>query len=79
MKMKGSVLLALAETKEELLENLKEDIYVKSGVWDLEKVGLHAGARSFRFLRRDADSVYVFQAQIYPFKSALRKPLEVNM
>jgi hypothetical protein len=50
-KMKGSACLIGAKTREEVIERLKKDAYVESGVWDLEKV------------------------QIFPFKSALRKPL----
>jgi hypothetical protein len=50
-KMKGSACLIGAKTREEVVERLKKDVYVESGVWDLEKV------------------------QIFPFKSALRKPL----
>ncbi|KAK5127459.1 hypothetical protein LTR85_006798 [Meristemomyces frigidus] len=36
-KANGSVMLALADTKEEVLEKVKEDIYAKSGVWDESK------------------------------------------
>lgn len=34
-------MLALAESKEEVLEALKKDIYSKSGVWDWNKVQIH--------------------------------------
>lgn len=37
-KAKGSVILAHAESREELLEVLRADEYTKSGVWDMEKV-----------------------------------------
>lgn len=37
-KVQGSVMLADGATKEEVLEKLKGDIYVKSGVWDWDKV-----------------------------------------
>ena len=37
-KINGSIMLALAETKEEVLEKLKQDTYWKSGVWDETKV-----------------------------------------
>lgn len=40
-QMKGSVMLAQAESKEAVLEVLKEDTYYKSGVWDWEKVQIH--------------------------------------
>jgi hypothetical protein len=36
--MKGSVMLALAESKEEVVKVLKEDVYFKSNVWDWDKV-----------------------------------------
>lgn len=34
----GSTVIAVAESKEEILEILKNDVYVKEGVWDLSKV-----------------------------------------
>lgn len=34
----GSALIAYAETKEEVIEILKKDIYTTSGVWDLSKM-----------------------------------------
>lgn len=34
----GSAMLAYAETKEEVMEKVKSDIYATSGVWDLSKV-----------------------------------------
>ncbi|KAL2757970.1 hypothetical protein ACRALDRAFT_2025655 [Sodiomyces alcalophilus JCM 7366] len=37
-KFSGSTLVCLAETREEVIEHLKNDIYTKTGVWDLEKV-----------------------------------------
>ena len=40
-KMNGSVMMALAESKEEVLAALKEDLYSTSGVWDLGKVTIH--------------------------------------
>jgi hypothetical protein len=40
LKFQGSTMIALASSKEELLEVLKDDIYAKSEVWDLSKVGL---------------------------------------
>lgn len=44
-KANGSVMLAVADTKEEVLEKLGKDVYVATGVWDLEKVsaGYFAG------------------------------------
>lgn len=37
-KMKGSAMLIGANTKEEVIERLKKDVYVKGGVWDWDKV-----------------------------------------
>ncbi|KAF2210080.1 hypothetical protein CERZMDRAFT_46107, partial [Cercospora zeae-maydis SCOH1-5] len=37
-KMNGSVFLAVAETKEEIVELVKSDAYYKEGVWDAEKM-----------------------------------------
>ncbi|KAJ6000767.1 hypothetical protein N7481_001176 [Penicillium waksmanii] len=34
---KGSMMLALAENEEEVRKILENDIYVRSGVWDMEK------------------------------------------
>ncbi|KAL2051582.1 hypothetical protein ABVK25_008244 [Lepraria finkii] len=47
-KMKGSVMLALAESKGEVLKALQEDIYYKSGVWDWEKVQIYPFKSAFR-------------------------------
>ncbi len=38
LKFQGSAMVALASSKEELLEVLKNDIYAKNEVWDLSKV-----------------------------------------
>jgi hypothetical protein len=37
-KMKGSACLIGAKTREEVVERLKGDVYVKGGVWNLEEV-----------------------------------------
>ncbi|KAF2833412.1 hypothetical protein CC86DRAFT_376585 [Ophiobolus disseminans] len=37
-KMKGSACLIGAQTREEVVERLKRDVYVEGGVWDMEKV-----------------------------------------
>lgn len=37
-KMKGSAMLIGAKTKEEVIERLQKDVYVKGEVWDLSKV-----------------------------------------
>jgi hypothetical protein len=33
---KGSVLIVEADSREEIIEALKKDIYYKSGVWDVD-------------------------------------------
>ncbi|KAF2262308.1 hypothetical protein CC78DRAFT_468301 [Lojkania enalia] len=38
MKFKGSAMLVGAKTREEVVERLKNDVYVKGEVWDWEKV-----------------------------------------
>ena len=37
-QINGSVMMALAETKDEVLAKLREDVYFKDGVWDWDKV-----------------------------------------
>lgn len=37
LDIKGSVMIAVAESREEVLEALRDDIYFRSGVWDLAK------------------------------------------
>jgi len=37
-KMNGSVMIALADTKDEVLEKIRKDVYYTSGVWDGSKV-----------------------------------------
>ncbi|KAH6604545.1 dimeric alpha-beta barrel [Trichoderma cornu-damae] len=34
----GSIMVLVAESKEDAINKIKDDIYVKAGVWDLEKV-----------------------------------------
>lgn len=34
----GSCLVAKASSKDEVLEELRKDVYAKEGVWNLEKV-----------------------------------------
>jgi hypothetical protein len=38
LKLNGSVVSTYASSREEVLEQLKGDIYFSSGVWDLSKV-----------------------------------------
>ncbi|KAJ5474970.1 hypothetical protein N7539_008036 [Penicillium diatomitis] len=51
LKFKGSMMLAVAESEADVRKLLENDIYTRSGVWDLAN------------------------AQIIPFKSAVRKEL----
>ncbi|KAI7254085.1 hypothetical protein KC343_g3805 [Hortaea werneckii] len=37
-KINGSVMLAVADTKEEVMKSVKEDVYFTSGVWDESKI-----------------------------------------
>lgn len=41
LKIMGSAMMAHAATKEEVLEAIKQDIYFKTNVWNLDKVRLH--------------------------------------
>lgn len=40
-KIKGSIMLAFAESKKDVLKALQEDIYFKQGVWNWNKVQIH--------------------------------------
>jgi len=44
----GSCLIAYAATKEEVLKVVNEDIYAKTGVWDLEKMAIYPFKTAFR-------------------------------
>ncbi|OAA50901.1 Dimeric alpha-beta barrel [Beauveria brongniartii RCEF 3172] len=44
----GSSIVAEAESKEAVLELLKDDVYVTSGVWDLEKAQVFPFLCAFR-------------------------------
>lgn len=37
-KMKGSVLMCVAESEEKVWERVRKDVYWEGGVWDREKV-----------------------------------------
>ena len=70
LKANGSVMVAVAESKEEVLDKIKKDVYATSGVWDMDQVRISLG----RSLRNQANCTTT-QVQIFPFKSAIRKPL----
>jgi len=40
LKITGSVMMAVAGSKEEVMEKIKSDIYADKGVWDMDKVSL---------------------------------------
>ena len=41
LRIKGSVMLALAESKEDVIKALQEDVYYKSGIWNWDRVQIH--------------------------------------
>lgn len=47
-KANGSVMLARADTREEVMEKINQDAYAKTGVWDMSKVSWNAFARGQR-------------------------------
>jgi len=57
-KINGSVMIAVAESKEEVLDKIKADIYYKSGVWDVENVSGYSSRIKLRScqIRYRADS-----------------------
>ncbi|PYH88626.1 hypothetical protein BO71DRAFT_391211 [Aspergillus ellipticus CBS 707.79] len=54
LSFKGSMIVVTGETVEEVNQLIQNDVYAKSGVWDLEK------------------------AQVIPYISAVREPIENN-
>jgi len=38
LKMSGSTIVIVAESKEEVLATLRDDVYAKNGVWDVDNV-----------------------------------------
>ncbi|KAF6224074.1 hypothetical protein HO133_010648 [Letharia lupina] len=47
-RIKGSIMLAFAESKEDVLKALQEDVYFTQGVWDWNKVQIHPFKSAFR-------------------------------
>ncbi|KAH7140651.1 hypothetical protein EDB81DRAFT_948448 [Dactylonectria macrodidyma] len=41
LNISGSAIIARANSVEEVLEVLKQDIYYRSGVWDFDKIQIH--------------------------------------
>lgn len=66
--VKGSIMLATAGSREEVLEVLKRDIYTREGVWDVEKVEIIPVGVNGRV--EDKSNTDTTQ-----FKSAVRKEL----
>ncbi|KAL1864172.1 hypothetical protein VTK73DRAFT_6107 [Phialemonium thermophilum] len=48
LKFAGSTLITIAENKEEILDVLRNDVYAKHGVWDLDKVQMWPLKCAFR-------------------------------
>jgi hypothetical protein len=46
-QLKGSIMTMEANSKEEVLEFLKKDIYYSEGVWDLENVQIYAVSHTY--------------------------------
>ena len=67
-KFVGSTLIVLATDRDDVLGQLKGDIYHENGVWDLEKVGLCISCLQGKVVLTSA------QVQIWPLKSAFRNP-----
>jgi len=42
-KINGSIMMAVADTKEEVMEKLKKDVYYSGEVWDTSKVSESIG------------------------------------
>ncbi|KAJ4423682.1 hypothetical protein N0V82_001705 [Gnomoniopsis sp. IMI 355080] len=49
MKFAGSTVIVVAESRQAVVDALKDDVYVKSGVWDLEKAMIWPAKIAFRF------------------------------
>ncbi|KAH6722361.1 hypothetical protein BKA61DRAFT_667105 [Leptodontidium sp. MPI-SDFR-AT-0119] len=48
LKIDGSAMVALASSKEEVIEQLKADIYAKNEVWDFSKIQIYPFKCAFR-------------------------------
>ena len=79
-KINGSVMLAKAESQEEVFERLKQDPYWTTGVWDTEKVSVQLRQVFVAKVLlcehgRQATDRGVQQIQVFPFRSAIRQAL----
>lgn len=50
MKINGSAMIARAESREKLIEELKKDIYTTAGIWDWDKVNRNLKARTLCYV-----------------------------
>ncbi|KAK3680620.1 hypothetical protein B0T22DRAFT_445638 [Podospora appendiculata] len=48
LKMSGSTIIIVAESKEEILKVLRDDVYAKSGVWDVDNAQMWPLKCAFR-------------------------------
>ena len=69
-KIKGSIMLAVAESKEEVLRALQEDVYFKESIWDWNKVQIYPVYLDI--LQTPIPNALLMN---YKFKSAFRQPL----
>ena len=76
--MKGSIMLALAESKEEVVKALQEGIYFKSNVWDWDKVSIAfrnttAMYRGFRLIALKGSNLSgTLRCRALPFLDAVK-------
>ena len=69
--MKGSVMLAFAETKEDVIKALQDDVYFEEGVWDWKKAQIHPVRQEFHRSYNPSLPLMIDRK----FKSAFRQPL----
>ncbi|KAK4938923.1 hypothetical protein LTR28_009487 [Elasticomyces elasticus] len=48
LKINGSVMMALARSRDEVMEKLREDVYFRRGVWDESKIQIFPFKSAFR-------------------------------
>lgn len=48
LKFAGSTLIMVAESRQEVIDQLNKDVYASSGVWDVEKVQIWPMLAAFR-------------------------------
>jgi len=58
LKITGSVMMAVASSKEEVMEKIKSDIYADKGVWDMDKVSLFATDKHYGVEQKFANEEY---------------------